>query len=384
MFIPHSFGLLMLATLLVTWSLFRGGVPFALDEPKTRRQRFLAVALPVVAFLILLSPWFDPSTPLVVLLFGLVPMLFYTTVLWLLDHWEREPWQLIAAGFLWGAVPAVMLSSLAEGFAASWWFWTREEPFDISGLIWQAVLLAPVVEESAKGLALLFLFAFFRRSIDTVMDGLVYGAAVGFGFAAAENVLYFRMYYVEWSMTGFDFLSMALMRAFLFGMGHAYCAALTGIGFVLGKFSRNRFARVFFSCAGLVLAMVMHGLHNYLTTTPMGWQPALGLEGFWVLAMGLLIGISLWIQKRWIRRHLLEEVQRNVLTRVQAIDASTIYHSWTARGWQRLFFQMCAKLALLDHAQQRLGTRGPSTEEVEAFRQRVARLGRRVRNPTPA
>jgi len=47
---------------------------------------------------------------------------------------------------------------------------------------------APVVEEAAKGSALLILFFMVRREVSTnTLDGIVYGSLVGIGFAMTEK-----------------------------------------------------------------------------------------------------------------------------------------------------------------------------------------------------
>ena len=53
----------------------------------------------------------------------------------------------------------------------------------------EAVYLAPVVEESVRGLAILLILWFQRRELDGVVDGLVYAGLAGAGFAT-ENILY--------------------------------------------------------------------------------------------------------------------------------------------------------------------------------------------------
>jgi RsiW-degrading membrane proteinase PrsW (M82 family) len=298
----------------------------------------------------------------------------------LLDHWEREPWHLIAAGFLWGAVPATGLVIVSQetviDLLSTTVFFRHWTEWEVA-----AVMAAPLVEELCKGVALLLLFVFFRQYVDTLMDGLVYGAAVGFGFAAVENIYYFRMA-IFWGGP-VELLVVALLRAFVFGLGHGYYTAMTGLGFALGRFSKTLFARISFPLLGLTLAMVVHGMHNFLclrtgsSDTAHFW--ALGLNGFWILGAIALIVTSLLVQRMWIRRYLQEEVGRNVLTSEQALAASSIWRSWTACGVNRRFYQSCAKLALLDHTFQRVGERGQPSASIEALRKRVARLSRYLR-----
>ena len=56
------------------------------------------------------------------LFMGLVPMIVWTVFLWWLDHWEREPWYLIAVAFFWGAVPSIALAMILEYFVMMQWF----------------------------------------------------------------------------------------------------------------------------------------------------------------------------------------------------------------------------------------------------------------------
>jgi RsiW-degrading membrane proteinase PrsW (M82 family) len=51
-------------------------------------------------------------------------------------------------------------------------------------------IVAPIIEEGLKGLAVLAVFVMFLREFDSFLDGVVYGAISAMGFAAIENVLY--------------------------------------------------------------------------------------------------------------------------------------------------------------------------------------------------
>ena len=57
----------------------------------------------------------------------------------------------------------------------------------------RAVVQAPIVEEVAKGLGLLLIFVTARRAFDGPVDGVVYGALIGAGFAFTENIQYFAI-----------------------------------------------------------------------------------------------------------------------------------------------------------------------------------------------
>jgi RsiW-degrading membrane proteinase PrsW (M82 family) len=120
------------------------------------------------------------------ILAAVVPAVLYSLAIWWFDKYEKEPWGLLAATFLWGALPAIFVSLVAEVLL--------DIPF--SAVLGEAVgqviagsAVAPVVEEVAKGFAISLIFLIFRREFDGVLDGIVYGALVVFGFGMTENLL---------------------------------------------------------------------------------------------------------------------------------------------------------------------------------------------------
>ena len=56
---------------------------------------------------------------------------------------------------------------------------------------WTAALTAPFVEEALKGVGVVLIVLIARDEVDDVMDGFVYGALCGLGFAVVEDVFYF-------------------------------------------------------------------------------------------------------------------------------------------------------------------------------------------------
>jgi RsiW-degrading membrane proteinase PrsW (M82 family) len=126
--------------------------------------------------------------------FALLPVPLVAALLLRADRFEPEPTRAVVRTFLWGAgaavVLAVVFSTVVSGatlaLAPSW-------GDDVAG----AVIAAPITEEFAKGLALLFLVRRKRGLIDGVQDGILYAAWAGLGFAMTENVLYYADAYVE-------------------------------------------------------------------------------------------------------------------------------------------------------------------------------------------
>ena len=109
-------------------------------------------------------------------------------VVYFLDLYEREPMSLLIAALLWGAVAATTLAGLAnDGWAAV----VARLGGPAFAAKWTGALTAPFVEETLKGLGVVMIYLIARDEIDDMMDGFVYGAMVGLGFAVVEDVFYF-------------------------------------------------------------------------------------------------------------------------------------------------------------------------------------------------
>ena len=189
---------------------------------------------------------------------AIVPAVVYSMIVLLLDRFESEPWYTLIGAFLWGAVVAVVFSVILSLVTGSFVFiaWGAEAA-DLFGL----VIGAPVFEESTKGAALLVLLLAFRHELDNMLDGIIYGALVGLGFAMTENILYFGSFFLEGGLAGLIFGF--FIRAGIGGFAHALFTACTGagIGWARSQYGQGgwRFIAPF---AGLGLAMLLHGSWN--------------------------------------------------------------------------------------------------------------------------
>lgn len=100
---------------------------------------------------------------------------------------------------------------------------------------------------------------------DGVTDGIVYGAAVGIGFAFTEDLYYF---FREARNSGVaDALDIFVDRRDFFGpamLRHAIWTATFGAGLGLATHSRRWFGKIGWPLAGLGIAMLMHAVNNGL------------------------------------------------------------------------------------------------------------------------
>ncbi|PPF80167.1 PrsW family intramembrane metalloprotease, partial [Subtercola sp. Z020] len=234
------------------------------------------VAICVLSFLFLLVIGYvvlsvGPAAALICGLLALVPLTAVLLVVRLIDRWEPEPRGALWFALLWGAAASVTLALLVDAGVQLFVYAASDGqalPSDTFG----AVVQAPLVEESAKGLGVLLIFLVLRRTFDGPVDGLVYAATVAGGFAFTENILYFGSSLVEGGgvSLGVTFALRGIMGPF----AHVMFTACTGIA--LGLASRRR---GFWPAAGLFLlglfcAMLLHALWNGTTVV------ADGLEGF--------------------------------------------------------------------------------------------------------
>ena len=114
-----------------------------------------------------------------------LPVLF---LVYVLDLYEREPLSLVLGALLWGAVAATTLSGFAND---GWGLVVARVGGPEFAARWTAALTAPFVEETLKGLGVVMIYLIAPDEFDDMMDGFVYGAMCGLGFAVVEDVFYF-------------------------------------------------------------------------------------------------------------------------------------------------------------------------------------------------
>jgi RsiW-degrading membrane proteinase PrsW (M82 family) len=134
---------------------------------------------------------FSELSPLGWLLSWLLLLVYALPVVlavYVLDLYEREPVSLVLGALLWGAVAATVLSALAN---QGWGLVVARLGGPEFASRWTAALTAPFVEETTKVAGVVLIYLIARREMDDVMDGFVYGAMVGLGFAVVEDVFYF-------------------------------------------------------------------------------------------------------------------------------------------------------------------------------------------------
>ena len=225
-------------------------------------RRGLAWLVVVVLFAALC--WRGAGTPLAIILAALAPSAIYAVLLTLFDRRAPEPASLLIAAFLWGAVVAASAASTVNGLLTG--MFASSTASAASALVPR--LGAPVVEELAKGAALLVLVMVWPRQLGGARDGIVYGALVGLGFAASENLLYLTMAALQGGYTGL--LRSAYLRAAVYGVNHAAFTATTGAAVGYARATSSRPLVIVVPLAGFAAAVALHVLWNTVASDAIG------------------------------------------------------------------------------------------------------------------
>ena len=266
---------------------------------------------------------------LISLLAAAVPVLFYVWLIYWVDRYEKEPWWLLAAAFLWGAIPAALLA-LIFNTALSLPLYALLNPGPAELL--SGGFFAPIIEEIAKGLILILIFVLWRQELDSPLDGLVYGALVGMGFAMVEKILYYQSAFAAGGQTVWN--STVLIRGVIFGLSHAFYTSLTGLGIALARLSPSRPVRILAPLLGLGAAIFFHALHNVTMFGGTALSFLAGLTFDWggVLLTVVIIVLVLARERQWMQHYLADEVTQGTLT----ADEYALVRSAAARNRRRL------------------------------------------------
>lgn len=294
---------------------------------------------------------------------------------WWFDRYDREPVRLVLGVFLWGATGAPLLAA-AVGAAVAGAGLARWPTG--SGLLWLG-LGGPAVEEALKGLAVVMVII-SSKEFDNSTDGVVYGTAVGLGFAVTENALYG----LGGGAGGAAGLASLLLLRTVFSAGvHALASATLGGFLGAAQLVPQRARRVGLALAGLAVAIGLHAGWNLALVESAagslqvrGWPLALPLL---YLLYGLILAAFLHGEHRILRRQLAREVELGVLppwvAEVLPFYRRRVRSSWwPVRSERTVLARLITRLAFRTHALSRLPEKEARIAGLE-----VVQLRRRIR-----
>jgi RsiW-degrading membrane proteinase PrsW (M82 family) len=208
----------------------------------------------------------------ILLFVAVAPGLFLLWYFYHRDKYEREPKKLLFKVFFFGCltvIPAIIFELILEKI------------FNVftSGVI-NIFLVCFIVVAPVEEILKYFVvrnWAYNRPEFDEIMDGIVYGVSASLGFATLENIMYVLS----------NGLGIGLIRAFLAVPGHAMYGAI--MGYFLGRAKLNCLRSSRLILTGLLLAILLHGLYDFLLLT----KTALA-----VLVIALLVVLAIVIRKQ--------------------------------------------------------------------------------------
>jgi RsiW-degrading membrane proteinase PrsW (M82 family) len=197
------------------------------------------------------------------LVLAIAPAVFILWYVYRKDCYEPEPLRLVVRVFLLGGLSVIPAALI-------------ESPFP-SGIITSSVV-APFFEELIK-FGIVFFFVYRLPEFDEPVDGMVYAAAAGLGFAAVENIFYV----LEGG------IAVGVMRAIASVPGHMIFSCIWGYALGRAKFQKGA-GRGPIIIAGLAGAIILHGIFNFSLEV----YEAAGL----IFILVLMIPTGLWYTRQ--------------------------------------------------------------------------------------
>lgn len=316
----------------------------------------------------------------------------------LADPYGREPLGLLAVMVGWGATGAALIALAGNRTV-------RAMLSDTARDVFGNAIAPPLVEEGAKGLALIAAVGPIRwlgkrlglTIFEGITSGIVYGAAVGLGFAFTEDVFYFvNEAQNQGLQSGLDVF---VHRRDFFGpamLHHPLWTAAFGAGLGAATWTTSRAGKVAFPLIGFAAAVLMHAINNGLVEAVLVLRYGLDRTAAWtrgefvdpvlddtastlvtvtnlldlyVIAM-FVAAIVLWIryQRRIIGEELADEVDAEVMRPSWELLKEGQLERW--RHQRRLRGEL-ATLGLLKWRTRRFGG---DWERVQRLRREIATL----------
>ncbi len=310
---------------------------------------------------------------------GVLQAVIYLLFVRAIDLYEREELKYVIPVFVWGFTVAALFSLIFNTLIGATLSAVAND--QAAGFL-TAVFVAPPVEETFKGAALLIAFVVAslvarRRGemeFSGVMDGIVYGSAVGFGFSIAEDIIYYAQAGEE----------TFVIRRIFGGFAHAAFTSLTGIGLGLIPWVRSGVLKVLLPVTGLAGAILLHASFN-LTASLFG-PLAYVLEFLVLILYIILIVVWLAVERRTIRRELYEEMRTGTISATDydilpTYFARTVYYLgliFTGRlgEWRRVRkrHEAAVNLAFIKRLNRQTYS-APQQMKVDLLRRRIGELG---------
>lgn len=264
---------------------------------------FVLVALIVVGWLLI--TW--KVDAVVMAIPALIPLGIVLAAVHWLDRWEPEPPMLLVFCAAYGAGASVVGTLITGNFLLGVASNYIEDQKDVNAF--SVLVQGPITEEVIKGIGILLILLIARRELDGPLDGFIYAAVIGAGFAFTENVIYFA----SSGSTGVDFVWLLVVRCILSPFAHALFTGVFGAAIGWAARRRDLWRFLAFGAAGLVGAILMHAFWNggsVLVLPLIGVDPSnpFGWIIYYLVFQVPLFGLAAWALIR-LQDHDLEVIR---------------------------------------------------------------------------
>ncbi|MBC8306562.1 MAG: PrsW family intramembrane metalloprotease [Pelagibacterales bacterium] len=236
----------------------------------------------------------DPSF---IYLATILPPILLGLIIWKSDRFP-EPGKFLMASFLLGVsiyLPLDLLIMITEDHLApflgldmnAYNNYKAGDPKPVGEHAFQMFFRAAFLEEGLKFAILLF-FCVRLSDLNEPMDAIVYGAAIGLGYAAMENIPYLNTGNPEtaWTMTVVKMRYYPLIMHLGFGVVMGWLLSLNLFE------ERSVFKRRLMIILALVIPVIFHGSYNYLGA----------YDVFPVLTLIMVMGIIYYYRREQLKK----------------------------------------------------------------------------------
>ena len=226
------------------------------------------------------------------------------------DKYQKEPIKSLLKAFFGGTLAVVFTLILVKITD----YTIGLIPYLNQTVFYDSFITAGIPEELCKFLVFM-IFIWNDKNFDEYFDGIVYASFISLGFATVENIMYV--------MPGG--IGTGIVRALISVPAHFLFGVIMGYFFSLATFNSAKRGRYIF--IGLLLAMVAHGLFDWLLM----FSDRMGDAVSAIIYMVFIAGdIFLWrLGIKLIKKH-----QQNSLAQAQeqAVDVENEYNpiDWNA------------------------------------------------------
>ena len=185
-----------------------------------------------------------------------IPVLYIAAAWYFEKREEGKPLRFFVAMFVWGMFSAFLSLLVSSGVIA------ELKGVDMAPYVIVATMLvSPVVEETFKGLGILFMSG--HHDYNDALTGLLLGFTCGAGFAFVENLFYFSFKTNPFEIGLMSWATLILYRSFFNTLAHGcFTAAVsTPIGYARSVKQLKHVARLAF-VPGIFLAIAIHSIYN--------------------------------------------------------------------------------------------------------------------------